>query len=113
MSMTEMDEFGPVDYVVVEFPAGQSNFDGGMAKELAALVDDAELVDRPVLLDVHRADLDAVGAVAGRGLEIDRVRRGLRFLDPPIDRALARPLQGVLEDRVRFRRMHGTLPCAA
>ena len=39
MGMTEMDEYGPVDYVVVEFPAGQSTFDGAMAKELASLVD--------------------------------------------------------------------------
>ncbi len=26
MAATEMDEFGPVDFVVVEFPAGSSNF---------------------------------------------------------------------------------------
>ena len=39
--MTEgsLDELGPVDYVVVEFPAGASNFTGEMAKELLALVD--------------------------------------------------------------------------
>jgi hypothetical protein len=30
---------GPVDYLVVEFPAGASNFTGEMAKELVALVD--------------------------------------------------------------------------
>ena len=30
---------GPVDYVVVEFPAGASNFTGEMADELVALVD--------------------------------------------------------------------------
>ena len=30
---------GPVDYLVVEFPAGASNFTGEMAKELLALVD--------------------------------------------------------------------------
>jgi hypothetical protein len=34
-----LDELGPVDYVVVEFPAGASNFTGEMAKELLALVD--------------------------------------------------------------------------
>ncbi len=39
--MTEqtLDELGPVDYVVVGFPAGASNFTGEMAKELLALVD--------------------------------------------------------------------------
>ena len=36
---TSLDELGPVDYVVVEFPAGASNFTGEMAKELLALVD--------------------------------------------------------------------------
>ena len=34
-----MDELGPVDYAIVEFPAGASNFTGEMAKELVALVD--------------------------------------------------------------------------
>jgi hypothetical protein len=36
---TSLDELGPVDYVVVEFPAGASNFTGEMAKELRALTD--------------------------------------------------------------------------
>ena len=41
MMMTEisLDELGPIDYVVVEFPAGASNFTGEMAAELRALVD--------------------------------------------------------------------------
>ena len=34
-----LDELGPVDYLVVEFPAGASNFTGEMAKELIALID--------------------------------------------------------------------------
>jgi hypothetical protein len=33
-----LDELGPVDYLVVEFPAGASNFTGEMANELLALV---------------------------------------------------------------------------
>jgi hypothetical protein len=32
-------ELGPVDYVVVAFPAGQANFSGEMASELRALMD--------------------------------------------------------------------------
>src|SRR3954462_2952037 len=36
---TSLDELGPVDYLVVEFPAGAQNFTGAMAKELVALVD--------------------------------------------------------------------------
>src|SRR4051794_2322566 len=39
MTDTSLDELGPVDYVVVEFPAGASNFAGEMAAELLALVD--------------------------------------------------------------------------
>ena len=36
---TDLDSLGPVDYVVVEFPEGASNFTGEMAAELVALVD--------------------------------------------------------------------------
>jgi Family of unknown function (DUF6325) len=36
---TGIDEFGPVDYLVVEFPAGAQNFDGEMAAELVRLSD--------------------------------------------------------------------------
>ena len=39
MTDRSLDELGPVDYLVVEFPAGASNFTGEMAKELIALVD--------------------------------------------------------------------------
>ena len=34
MTSESLDELGPVDYVVVEFPAGASNFTGEMAAEL-------------------------------------------------------------------------------
>ena len=39
MTERSLDELGPVDYLVVEFPAGARNFTGEMAKELLALVD--------------------------------------------------------------------------
>src|SRR3954453_5771953 len=41
VAMTDVDInlLGPVDYLVVEFPAGESNFTGEMASELLALVD--------------------------------------------------------------------------
>ena len=39
MTDVSLDELGPVDYMVVEFPAGASNFTGAMAQELLALVD--------------------------------------------------------------------------
>jgi uncharacterized protein DUF6325 len=34
-----LDQLGPVDYLVVEFPAGASNFTGEMTTELLRLVD--------------------------------------------------------------------------
>jgi hypothetical protein len=37
MTDTSMDEFGPVDYLVIEFPAGHSTFNGEMAAELVSL----------------------------------------------------------------------------
>ena|ERR1700712_632887 len=39
MTEATLDELGPVDYVIVEFPAGTSTFTGEMATELLALVD--------------------------------------------------------------------------
>jgi Family of unknown function (DUF6325) len=39
MSDTDVDELGPVDYVVVEFPADKADFSGEMATELSALID--------------------------------------------------------------------------
>ena len=39
MTDRPLDELGPVDYAVVEFPADHSNFTGEMAAELLALVD--------------------------------------------------------------------------
>jgi hypothetical protein len=39
MTNTPFDELGPVDYVVVEFPAGAKNFTGEMAAELVKLVE--------------------------------------------------------------------------
>jgi hypothetical protein len=39
MTDTPLDELGPIDYVIVEFPAGAQNFTGEMAEELVKLVD--------------------------------------------------------------------------
>jgi len=38
MTDSDVDELGPVDYLVVEFPADRANFSGEMASELSALV---------------------------------------------------------------------------
>jgi hypothetical protein len=39
MEASNADVLGPVDYLVVEFPADKANFSGEMAAELTALVD--------------------------------------------------------------------------
>ncbi|SFT93117.1 DUF6325 family protein [Arthrobacter sp. ov118] len=36
---TSLDSLGPVDFLIVEFPKGESNFTGEMADELVRLVD--------------------------------------------------------------------------
>ena len=58
MMMTEvsLDELGPVDYLVVEFPAGASNFTGEMAAELLALVNSGTIRVIDVLILTKDAD---------------------------------------------------------
>jgi len=51
-----LDRLGPVDYLVVEFPAGASNFTGEMAKELLALVDNGTIRVIDILILAKRAD---------------------------------------------------------
>ena len=54
--MNEMDVLGPVDYVVVEFPADKANFSGEIAEELKGLVERG--VVRVLDLILMRKDLD-------------------------------------------------------
>ena len=56
MTSASLDELGPVDYVVVEFPAGASNFTGEMAAELRALVDSKTIRVIDVLILTKDAD---------------------------------------------------------
>jgi hypothetical protein len=56
MTEVSLDELGPVDYVIVEFPAGASNFTGEMAKELLALVDGGIIRVIDVLILTKAAD---------------------------------------------------------
>lgn len=65
MSDSSMDEFGPVDYLVVEFPAGQSTFNGEMAAELIALTEAGTIR----ILDVMVLTKDADGTI--EAFEID------------------------------------------
>jgi hypothetical protein len=62
MEASELDVLGPVDYLVVEFPADRANFSGEMAAELRSLVD-RELV-RVLDLVIVRKDPDGSVEVA-------------------------------------------------
>lgn len=79
----EIDELGPVDYLVVEFPAAASNFTGEMAAELAALHEAGtiRLLDLLVLrknddgsVDAFEIDdLEQVGELVGLEAEIAEI----------------------------------------
>ena len=56
MAEASLDELGPVDYVVVEFPAGASNFTGEMVTELLRLVDAGTIRVIDVLILTKDAD---------------------------------------------------------
>jgi len=62
MTERSLDELGPVDYAVVEFPAGASNFTGEMTKELVALVDAGtiRLIDVLILTKEEDGTVDAM-----------------------------------------------------
>src|SRR5688572_4118921 len=62
MTDAALDELGPVDYLIVEFPAGASNFTGEMAKELLALVDSGTIrvIDILILTKNEDGTVDAM-----------------------------------------------------
>ena len=62
MTDTDIDELGPVDYLVVEFPPGVSHFTGEMAAELGRLVDAGTIrvLDLVVLVKDENGDVDAL-----------------------------------------------------
>jgi hypothetical protein len=66
-----LNDLGPVDYIVVEFPAGASNFTGAMAEELIKLVDAGtiRIIDVLILTKNDDGSIDAMelGDVAELG----------------------------------------------
>jgi len=62
MTSTSLDELGPVDYLVVEFPAGKSSFTGEMAAELVALVEAGTIrvVDVLILVKAEDGSVEAM-----------------------------------------------------
>jgi len=85
MSDTDIDELGPIDYLVVEFSPETSQFTGEMAEELLDLVnrDTIRVLD---LLILHKDENDVVEA-----FEIDDVDGvdALRTLETEIAEVLA------------------------
>jgi hypothetical protein len=98
--MTErpLDQLGPVDYVVVEFPAGASNFTGEMAEELVRLVNSGTIrlidvliltkngdgtVDAMELSDIEElGELEALEAELAELLAEEDVERLAAAMDP-------------------------------
>ena len=81
MEGNNLDVLGPVDYIVVEFPAAEANFSGEMAAELTSLVDRGLVRVLDLLLlrkdldgsvevdELHEVDASHVGQL--RALEAD------------------------------------------
>src|SRR4051812_6833210 len=71
---TTIEELGPVDYLVIEFPAGEQNFTGEAAEELAKLAESGIIRILDVLVLVKEAD----GSVDAMELDetptVDRIR---------------------------------------
>src|SRR3954468_3718119 len=98
MGNTPFDELGPVDYVVVEFPAGAKNFTGEMAEELLKLVDAGTIrivdvlildknedgsVDATELSDIDQlGEMQAVEAQLAELLAADDVAHLAAAMDP-------------------------------
>jgi hypothetical protein len=62
MTETSLDTLGPVDYVVVEFPAGASSFTGEMAAELVALTESGTIrvIDALILAKDEDGSVEAI-----------------------------------------------------
>ena len=80
----EIDEMGPVDYLVVEFPAGHSSFTGEMSEELIRLADEGTIRILALLVLQKAAD----GSV--EGFEVDDFEMdSMRALETEIAEILA------------------------
>lgn len=57
-----LDTLGPVDFLIIEFPAGQQNFTGEIAEELVKLVDAGTIrvVDAIILTKDDEGTVDAM-----------------------------------------------------
>jgi hypothetical protein len=62
MTDSSLDEVGPIDYVIVEFPAGKANFTGEMSEALVALHDAGtiRLIDVLIIAKNDDGTIDAM-----------------------------------------------------
>lgn len=62
MTFEDVDELGPVDYLVVEFPPDAQNFTGAMAEEIGRLVEAGiiRLLDLLILHKDENGDVEAL-----------------------------------------------------
>lgn len=62
MAEKDLDELGPVDFLVIEFPKDEANFTGEMADELVKLVDAGTIrvIDAIILKKEDDGSVDAI-----------------------------------------------------
>jgi hypothetical protein len=87
MADIDVDQLGPVDYLVVGFPAGKADFSGAMADELKKLMD-SETVRVLDLVIVTKAEDGTVEAVELRDHDESEVGE-LRSLEAELSLLLA------------------------
>jgi hypothetical protein len=99
MSEVSLDQLGPVDYLVVEFPAGVSSFTGETAAELRALADSGAIRVVDVLIltkaaagTVEVAELSDAGELGE--LHVIRAERGELLAADDVDRLAAAMVPG-------------------
>ena len=85
MAEVSLDELGPVDYVVVEFPAGASSFTGEVAAELRAMADSGTIR----VIDVLILTKDADGTVEATELSDGGELGELQVLEAELGELLA------------------------
>jgi Family of unknown function (DUF6325) len=82
---TGIDELGPVDYLVVEFPSGAQNFDGAMAAELVRLSDAGTIRVLDLLILQKAAD----GSVDAYEIDETEASDEIRALETHVSEILA------------------------
>ena len=85
MTEENLDELGPVDYLIVEFPKDTAHFTGEMARELVALVDRGTIRIIDLLVLVKNED----GSIDGMELEDLEELGELRRLEAELAELLA------------------------